>query len=216
MAENALAAETRTATGKGVARKLRAAGRIPAVVYGKGAEPAPISVDPTALDRLLHRSGAGLNTLIDLEVGGGSHQVLLKALQREPVTGAYVHADFFTIDVTERVTVTVPLHFLGKAKGVELEGGILDHPVKDVEVECLPTAIPENFEIDVSEIALGESLHVSDLVLPAGVEMKTDLALAVASVVAPKAAVEEEEEEVAAEEGEDAVVEEGAPTEGGE
>ncbi len=194
MAENALAAEERTATGKGVARKLRAAGRIPAVVYGRGVDSSSISVDPDALNKLLHASGAGLNTLIELKVGSATDTVLLKDLQREPVTGAYVHADFFKIVLTDLVTVTIPLHFIGTPKGVELDGGILDHPVREVEVECLPNAIPENFEVDVSDIALGDSLHVSDVTLPDSVEMKTELALAVASVVAPRAATEEETE----------------------
>ena len=211
MAENALAAEVRTTTGKGVARKLRAAGRIPAVLYGKGLDTRSLSVDPEALDTLLHASGAGLNTLIDLQVDGGAQTVLLKALQREPVGGDYIHADFYQVDLTQRVTVSVPLHFVGTAQGVALDGGILDHPVREVEIECLPTAIPESIEVDVSGIALNESLHVSDLVLPADSEMKSDAALTVAAVAPPKAA---EEEEVAPVEGEEGL--EGEPGEEGE
>lgn len=207
MAENALAAEARTETGKGVARKLRAAGRIPAVLYGKSIDVVALSVDPKALDTLLHASGAGLNTLIDLEVGGNSEKVLLKALQREPVGGAYVHADFHQVDLSVRVTVSVPLHFIGTPRGVALDGGILDHPVRDVDVECLPTAIPENIEVDVSEIDLGGSLHVRDISLPEGAELRSDGDLTVASVVAPK---EVEEEVVEPVEGEEGAVEEGA------
>ena len=213
MAENALAAETRTETGKGVARKLRAAGRIPAVLYGKSIDAVALSVDPKALDTVLHASGAGLNTLIELEVGGASEKVLLKALQREPVGGAYVHADFHQVDLAVRVTVSIPLHFIGTPRGVALDGGILDHPVRDVDVECLPTAIPENIEVDVSEIDLGGSIHVSDISLPEGAELRSDGELTVASVVAPK---EVEEEVIEPVEGEEVETEEGAeaPAEG--
>ena len=201
MAENALAAEARNETGKGVARKLRSAGRIPAVLYGKGTESRSLSVDHELLDTLLHASGAGLNTLIDLEVDGGSQKVLLKALQREPVGGDYLHADFYQVDLSRRVTVSVPLHFVGIPRGVAMDEGILDHPVREVELECLPTSIPESIEVDVSSLALNESLHVSDLVLPADSEMKSDAALTVAAVAPPKAVEEEEVAEVEGEEG---------------
>ena len=202
MAGNVLGAETRTETGKGAGRRLRAAGRIPAVLYGKGVENQSLSVDPKALNTLLHASGAGLNTLIDLEVGGKSRQVLLKALQREPVGGGFVHADFFQVDLTARVTVSVPIHIVGTPKGVALDGGILDLPVREVDVECLPNAIPDQIDIDVSALEIGDSIHVNELTLPADTEMRTDLGLAVASVVQPKAAeVEEVVEEVAEGEG---------------
>ena len=199
MAGNVLAAENRTETGKGAGRRLRAVGRIPAVLYGKGVETRSLSVDPRALNSLLHSSGAGLNTLIDLEIGGQSQQVLLKELQREPIGGGFVHADFFQVDLTERVTVSVPIHIVGTAKGVSLEGGILDLPVREVDIECLPTAIPDEIEVDVSALEIGDSIHVSDIVLPADTEMRTDLGLAVATVVAPKAAEEEEAAETVAE-----------------
>ena len=193
MGENALVAEQRTETGKGVARKLRAAGRMPAVLYGKGIESQPLTVDPRELSSVLHSSGAGMNTLSDLQVGGQGQTVLVKALDRDPVRGDYLHADFFKLDLAEKVEVSVPLHFVGKARGVEM-GGILDHPLREVDIECLPTAIPEHIEVDVEGLAIGESVHVNELVLPEGVTVKTDGALAVAAVVAPKA---EEEPEAA-------------------
>jgi len=205
VAENALVAEDRTETGKGAARKLRAAGRIPAVLYGKGVETRALSVSPAELAAVLRASGAGMNTLIDLQVGGGGGEtVLVKALDRDPVRGAYVHADFYKLDLAATVEVSVPLHFVGKAPGVEL-GGILDHPLREVDIECLPGAIPEHIEVDVSALALGDSVHVSELVLPGGVTVKTDPTLAVAAVVAPKA----EEEEAPAEEAEAALEEAG-------
>jgi large subunit ribosomal protein L25 len=187
--ENALAAEARTEAGSGIARKLRAEGRLPGVLYGKGRESRAISVDARALQQLLHASGAGLNTLIDLQLDGAEQVVLVKELQREPVRGAYLHADFYAVDLTRTVEVSVPLHFVGKARGIEY-GGILDHPLREVVLECLPRAIPEHIEVDVSGLDMGQSLHVRDLVLPEGVTMQSDPDLAVATVVAPR--VEEE------------------------
>ncbi len=189
MAENVLSADTRTATGKGANRKLRVQGRIPAVVYGKGRDPLSVALDPRALEALLRKSGAGLNTLIDLSVSGRTDTVLIKELQRHPVHGRYLHVDFFQVDLTQKITVSVPIHFTGKARGVEF-GGILDHPLREIEVECLPRAIPEFVEVDVSALEIGQSIHVSDLRLPEGVEVKTDPTLPVASVVLPAAEVE--------------------------
>lgn len=209
MAENTLAALARAAVGKGAARKLRAAGRIPAVVYGAKTKARALSVDPHALDKTLRASGAGLNTLISLRVqsegadensaDAAQHRVLLKALQRDPVRGAFMHADFYEVDLTKRVTVSVPVQTQGRAPGVELEGGILDHPVRELELSCLPEAIPKNIAADVSALGLGQSLHVGDLQLPEGVELRTGAELAVATVVAPRTAQEETAEGEAAE-----------------
>lgn len=192
MSQNELAAETRSATGKGAARKLRATGRIPAVVYGRAMQTRQVSVDPQDLDKLLHSTGAGLNTLIDLQLEGAEQQVLLKALQRDPVHGAFLHADFYQVDLSQAVVVSVPLRVVGRAPGVELGDGILDLPLREIEIACLPTAIPDHIEADVSELQIGQSLHVSELHLPEGAELRTDSALAVALVAAPK--VEEEAE----------------------
>jgi large subunit ribosomal protein L25 len=189
VAENVLSAELRSGTGKGVNRKLRAGGRIPGVVYGKKREPQAIELDPTALEKLLRGSGAGLNTLIDLSVGGRTDTVLVKELQRHPVLGAFWHVDFYQVDLARKITVAVPIHFIGKARGVEF-GGILDHPLRELEVECLPRAIPEFVEVDVSNLEIGQAIHVSEIVLPEGVEVKTDPMLPVASVVLPAAEVE--------------------------
>ncbi len=207
MPENVLTVEARSETGKGVCRRLRAAGRIPAVVYGRGRDTRAISVNPAALAALLQASGAGFNTLIDLEIEGASEKVLLKALQRDPVGGAFVHADFHQIDLSRKVVISVPLHFSGRAKGVEFEGGILDHPVREVEIECLPTSIPEAIEVDVSALGLNEALHISELTLPEGAELRSNAELAVAIVAPPR--VEEQPAEEEAAEGE-------APAEGDE
>lgn len=206
MSQNELAAEPRSATGKGAARKLRATGRIPAVIYGRAMQTRQVSVDPQDLDKLLHSTGAGLNTLIDLQLEGAEQQVLLKALQRDPVHGAFLHADFYQVDLSQAVVVSVPLRVVGRAPGVELSDGILDLPLREIEIACLPTAIPDHIEADVSELQIGQSLHVSELHLPEGAELRTDSALAVALVAAPK--VEEEAEaEGEAPEGEEAPAE---------
>lgn len=189
MSENLLSADNRTATGKGVNRRLRVAGQIPGVIYGKGRDAQSVVLDPKALEAVLQKSGAGLNTLIDLSVAGRTDTVLVKELQRHPVYGRYLHVDFFQVDLSQKITVSVPIHFVGKARGVEF-GGILDHPLRELEVECLPRAIPEFVEVDVSALEIGESIHVSDLRLPEGVEVMTDAELPVASVVLPAAEVE--------------------------
>ena len=204
MAVNALVAETREATGKGVARKLRADGRIPAVVYGREAETKAISIDPSALNRLLQRSGAGMNTLIELSVDDTPRTVLVKELQRDPVRGRPLHADFYLIELDKTVEVSVPINLVGRAPGVE-EGGILDHPLREIELECLPQAIPEGIDVDVSALDVGDSIHVRDLTLPQGVSVQTDENQAVASVVAPAVVEEPVVEEL--EEGEEAVAE---------
>jgi large subunit ribosomal protein L25 len=189
VAENVLSAETRSETGKGANRRLRVIGKIPGVIYGKGRDAQSVTLDPRALETLLHKSGAGLNTLIDLSVSGRTDTVLVKELQRHPVYGSYMHVDFFKVDLTQKITVSVPIHFTGKARGVEF-GGILDHPLRELEVECLPRAIPEFVEVDVSALEIGQAIHVSELRLPEGVEVKTDPTLPVASVVLPAAEVE--------------------------
>ena len=226
MSEHQIAVELREGVGKGVARKLRAAGRVPGVYYSKG-ESQSISLEPLSLERLLASSAAGLNTLISLT--GASplegKQVLVKALQRDPVRGEILHADLYAIDVKKVVHVQVPIHLTGTPAGVALDGGILDHVIREIELECLPTAIPEELPVDVSALQLGESVHVRDIALPTGVTLLTDGDLSVASVAQPK--VEEEapvvaegEEELAAaaaegEEGEAPKAEGEAPAEEG-
>jgi large subunit ribosomal protein L25 len=148
-----------------------------------------------------------MNTLIELSVDGTTRTVLVKELQREPVRGRPIHTDFYMVDLEKKVEVSVPIRLVGTAAGVEL-GGILDHPLREIELECLPRAIPESVSVDVSELDVGQSVHVRDLELPEGSSVRTDVNLAVASVVAPvvveEPVVEEPEE---GEEGEEAVAE---------
>ncbi|MFP8878001.1 MAG: 50S ribosomal protein L25/general stress protein Ctc [Myxococcota bacterium] len=209
MGEFELEAEPREATGKGPARKLRVAGRIPGTCYRHGGTSVSVSVEARTLGDLLKSSAAGLNTLIDLKVAGGGEfdgvQVIVKELQIDPVSRDLVHADFFAVDLTETIHVSVPVHLVGSAFGVTM-GGIVDHALRTLEIQCLPNAIPEEFQVDVSALDVGDAIHVRDMILPASIELLTDRDLPVVSVVAP-AVVEEEvvEEEV----DEDAVAEEG-------
>lgn len=205
MAENALHVQLRDASGKGVARKLRAVGRIPGVIYGRSQAAVPVSLDPKLLRRVLTRSDSGLNTLFELDVeGGGALQgtpVLVRELQRDPVKGDYLHADLLAIDLQQRIDVEVPIHVTGKARGVEF-GGILDHSLRELEIFCLPTAIPKEILADVTELDVGDSLHVRDLPLPPGVELRSNPDLSVVSVVLPAAEVVETPAEAAPAEGE--------------
>jgi len=223
VAENTLNVEVREATGKGVARKLRAAGRIPGVCYVKSQAQA-ITLDPLALDRLIYRSASGVNTLIDLKVEGGGNfdgkKVLLKEMQRDPVTSAPLHADFIVIDLTHTIDLAVPIRVSGVAPGVTM-GGIIDQVLREVHLECHPDSIPEEIIADVSELEIGMSIHIRDLPLPDDVKLLSDGDLSVVSVATPKAVEEEvpvEEEAVEGEvEGEEAAAEaaeEGSETSG--
>ncbi len=208
MAENALLAEPREFSGKKIARKLRARGRLPAVLYGRGRDSRPLALDTKALVRLLQESEAGLNTLIDLKVAGASKGqepvVLVKELQRDPVDGGLLHVDLYEVDLTKTVQVSVPIELVGEPAGVKVGGGILDHTLREIEIECLPRAIPDELRIDVSGLEIGDSVHVRDAELPEGVTLRTDPDLGVAAVIppvveeVPVAAAEVVEEEAAA------------------
>jgi large subunit ribosomal protein L25 len=210
--EYALEVELREGTGKGVARKLRAAGRIPATLYGRGKGATSVSLDPGALERLLRESDAGLNTLIDVRVPGQAGEprvVLVKEFQRDPVDGVALHVDLYQVDLATTVEVEVPIHLTGRPRGVELADGILDHSLREILIACLPRAIPESIEVDVTELEIGDTIHVRDLALPEGGELRSDADLSVASVVAAKV-IEEETPAEALAEGEAAPAEPGA------
>jgi large subunit ribosomal protein L25 len=162
--EAVLQAEKRETRGKNEARRLRAAGRIPAVVYGAGRDKAvEIAVDPKVLLRILH-SESGVNTLIGLEgVDFGGGKVLVKEYQLDPIDHRLLHADFYAVAMDKALTVTVPIVLKGEAKGVKQQGGIVDFVTRDLEIECLPSDIPENIAVDVSELMLHQGVRVRDL-----------------------------------------------------
>jgi large subunit ribosomal protein L25 len=158
-----LQAEKREGRGKNEARRLRASGRIPAVVYGaeKG-KAVEIAVDPKILMRILH-SESGVNTLIGLKVDGGHTRVMVKEYQIDPIDHKLLHADFYQVAMDKALTVTVPLVIKGEAPGVKQQGGIVDFVNREIEVECLPGDIPENIVVDISELMLNQGLRVRDL-----------------------------------------------------
>lgn len=181
-----LKAEVREGVGKGAARSLRRAGAIPGIVYGRGRDPRPVSVDGRALAAALH-THAGLNVLIDLDLGGNGEStvVMVREVQRDIFRHQPIHVDFHAISLTERLEAHVPVVLKGTAKGLA-EGGVVEHILRDVLVECLPTQIPEQFELDVTELIVGRSLHASDLVMPEGVTLLTPPEDVIVTVVAPR------------------------------
>ena len=204
MAENELNIELRDSSGKGAARKMRAAGRIPGIFYAAGEAGQSVALDPRVLDRLISASAAGINTLFDLKGGGAldGKRVLVKEIQRDPVTGSPLHADLYAVDQDRTIQVSVPYRLTGTAAGVKM-GGIVDHSLREVELSCLPRWIPEEIQVDIGELDVGDSLHVRDIALPENVTLISDPDLSVVSIVAPAAAEEEavaEGEEVAPEE----------------
>jgi len=165
--EATLEAVKRSDRGKNEARRLRAAGSMPAVVYGARVGDAvpvatPVSVDPKMLMRIMH-SDSGVNTLIKLRVEGAETSVLVKEYQLDPVTNKLLHADFYQLAMDKLLTVTVPVSVKGEPKGVKLQGGLLDFVTREIEVECLPADIPEHIDLDVSELELHQSVRVRDL-----------------------------------------------------
>lgn len=162
--------EVRTGTGKGVSRKLRAAGRIPGVVYGRGMEPVPVSLEPKALNAAIAGEG-GINNLITLQGGAGLDQtvVIVADMQRNVLKGFVEHVDLHRVNMTEKVRISVPVVLKGTAAGVK-EGGLLDFAHHTLHIECLPGDIPEHIEIDITGVKIGHSIHVNEITFPAGVK----------------------------------------------
>lgn len=183
-----LEAKRRDGTGTSKVRKLRLQGLVPAVVYGRGREPVPVTVDGKSLRASLH-THAGVNVLIDLSIANGSRStetVMVREVQRGMFRREIIHVDFHTIDLTETLEAHVRLVFTGQAKGVVDDGGVLEIHLREVVVECLPAQIPESIEIDISALGVGDSLHASDIKMPAEVTMVTSAEEAIATVVMPK------------------------------
>jgi len=199
--EATLEAVKRTDKGKNEARRHRAAGRLPAVVYGtakdgKAPVGVPVTVDPKGLMRILH-SDSGVNTLITLQFDGGTTQVLVKEYQRDPITQALLHADFYQLAMDKAIVVTVPVSLRGEARGVKVGGGLLDFVTREIQVECLPADIPEHIEVDVTNLDLHGSIRLRDVVTDAKWKPVTDGDTMLVHVVMPKA----EESAAAAAEG---------------
>jgi large subunit ribosomal protein L25 len=183
MAEVKLKATKRESVGKGSSRRARSSGRVPAILYGRGMEPIALEVDRRAFVGAL-RTDAGMNVLLDIEVDGQTTLALTRELQREPVRGTLLHADFVKVDRTQAIEVEVPVHIVGESPGAK-EGGVLEHPLFAVQVRCLPTEVPEAIEADISGLAIGDSLRVSELPVSDQYEILTNPETIVASVAQP-------------------------------
>jgi large subunit ribosomal protein L25 len=157
-----LTAERRTTKGTGAARKLRARGRVPAVIYGHGREAEPLSISQTEIERALIGVSAG-STVIDLTLDGKPIKTLIREIQRTAVRREIIHVDFYEIHADEKITLRVPVRLVGTPDGVRNAGGVLDQVLRDIEIEVLPAYIPEHVELDVTALAIGRSLHVGDI-----------------------------------------------------
>ena len=173
-----LKAQKREGSGKGAARTLRREGRVPGVLYGRDLDSIHISVDAHEAE-LLFRQISVDNTIVDLEIDGEKkpHQTLVREIQTHPWKASLVHIDFLRIQEGVNVDVEVPVHLVGVPVGVRLGGGVLEQTIHEVEVRCIPSNIPEGFDLDVSALDLNDALHVSDIVLGEGVELRTQVDL---------------------------------------
>jgi large subunit ribosomal protein L25 len=208
MDERSLVAQLRTEKGKEKARNLRRQGLIPAVVYGQREETIPVTLNPQELFKVMHE-GAGERTLINLTIEGledgpVTKTVILKEKQIEPLKRTLLHVDLYTITMDEEIHVSIPVHIVGKAQGVEL-GGVMEQVLREIEIECLPGDIPPRIDIDVSSLDIGDSIHVSDITLEKA-KILIDPGQTIVTVVPPVKeevveVVEEITEEEAAEEG---------------
>ncbi len=215
-----LRAEAGRKTGSRESRRIRRTGNVPAIVYGKGTDPLALSVNHHDLVAALSTE-AGRNALINLEVGSDTILTMPKVVERHPFRNLIRHVDFVTVSLTEVTQAEVSVHFMGDALGVK-EGGILSTPRTSVQIEALPTGIPNAIEVDISGLEMGDALRVSDLPVIEGVTYLDDPDAVIASVTAPAAEIVEEEEleegEIAEEEAAEEAGEEGAESEdeGGE
>ena len=193
-----LNAEVRTSvTGRGGSRRLRLAEKVPAIMYGAGHEPMMLELTHKELARKLEND-AFYSHILTLKIGGKDHKAVLRALQRHPARNKLIHADFQSVSDTQRITMHVPLHFFGSelSPGVKTQGGVVSHLMNSIEVRCLAKDLPEFISADMSGLSLHQSIHLSDLKVPDGVQIVAliqgpDHDLPVASVHAPQALVEE-------------------------
>src|SRR5207237_2672071 len=186
MAEIVVSATNRADRGKNAARRLRREGLVPAIVYGGKGENLAVAVDPKALQKVL-RSEAGRNAILKLDIAGhGATNAILKSWQVDPIRESFLHADFYRIAMDVAIRVTVPIHVVGEARGVKVDAGILELVVRAMEVECLPGDIPGQIDVEVSDLAINQSLRVSDLKVPEKVNVLLSPDQVVVQVVSVK------------------------------
>jgi large subunit ribosomal protein L25 len=193
-----LKAEQRTGVGRSAARKLKARGVVPAVVYGGKTKPQSLQVSARDINAMLSHA-SGENILVELEIAGekANRTALIQEIQHSPLGGAILHIDFHAVSMDEKIHADVPLEAVGMANGVKNFGGLLEQALRSLPIECLPRDLPDRITVDVSALNIGDSIHVRDIPLPSGVAAKTQPDLTAFSVLAPAV----EEEPVAAVEG---------------
>jgi large subunit ribosomal protein L25 len=181
--ETVLKAQIRDDRGKGAARKLRAQGLVPGVLYGHGFESQAISLSSRDLIHYFH-SMHGAAAVVDIEIDGTRHMAVPREIQKDHLRGRYIHIDFLAVRRDEKIKMTIEIHEIGEAPGVKT-GGVIEHHLREVDIECLPGDVPEQLVVDISELELGDMLRVSDIPVPDGVTIMTDLETPVISVVTP-------------------------------
>jgi large subunit ribosomal protein L25 len=185
-----ITAETRDSRGKNEARRLRAKGSMPAVVYGGSDGPTPVAVSPKELSKILH-SKAGHNTIFNLSIAGGEDTpVMIVDWQFDPIKDSLLHADLKRIDLSQRITVNVPVVTQGEPKGVKIQGGIHEIVTREIEIECLPNEIPEQFVVNVAELMIGQNIRAGDIPLAGSMKLLSSPDSVISHVVALR--VEEE------------------------
>lgn len=192
-----ITAEPRATRGKNEARRLRARMRIPAVVYGAGKESVAVSVSPREIEKILH-SSSGVNTIFNLDIQGvETTPVMVVDWQRDPVKSNLLHVDLKRIDLTRRLRVKVPVQTVGDPRGVKEQGGLHEIVSREIEIECLPDEIPENFTVDVSHLRIGQSLRAGDIPLSGSMKLLSPPDLVISHVVATRGSVVTEAAEAA-------------------
>lgn len=182
-----IAVEVRTSRGKNEARRMRKDGKIPAVVYGAYKDAVSIAISPKEISKVT-RSSSGLNTIFNIAVEGGeTTPVMVVDQQVDPIRGRLLHADLKRIDLSKRITVTVPVHTEGEPYGVKVQGGLLEIITRDVEIECLPDDIPESFTVNVADLKIGESKRSSDIAMPGAIKLVSDPQSVIAHIVSLRA-----------------------------
>lgn len=212
MKEVSISASRRELLGKGPARQSRMAGNIPAVVYGPEVEPIPVAVEERSFRSAMKGVGS-LSSIISLEVDGKTNKVVLREIQRDPVTSRILHMDFHAISMTKPLHISIPIQFEGTPIGVKTDGGIMQITMRDLDISCLPADIPEKLVVDVENLGIGDSIHVSDVTLDKvqilAPEQRTIVVIAAPTVVVVDEPAEDEEGVEGVEEGAEATPAEG-------
>ncbi len=217
MAEIVIEATRRTPAGKNANGRMRRSGRIPAVMYGPGRNPEPVSVDPEAIRDILH-SDSGQNTIFTVSLDGNQANAMVKDYQLDPVKGDLIHADLFEIAMDRLLELSVNVEIVGEAEGVKLSGGLMDIVTRSIDVECLPSDIPDSIKVDVTALKINDYIRVKNLPTDPKVKILTDPEVVIVTIVPPV----KEEVPVAAVEGapaetaEPEVIKKGKTTEEGE